>query len=722
MDFDDDLLHALGEAVIITDLDGRVRVWNGEAERLYGWPAAEVMGRPIAEVVRPVPGRAPHYDDVLDEVREGERWSGELDVYRRDGSVVTVVVTDTPLIDDSGAAVGIVGVSLDVSRRRAAERMASRRADQHAAIARFGHWVLSGRRTVNELLSAAGSLCCELFGVELVQFWLSDGERRLVLRGGAGCAADVDRSWQPAGGTVARVLDAEVGAALVIADGADERFTAAGEPPLAAGVRSVAAAPLVGPDGAVGVVTVCSPDAGHFDGIDSDVLRSAANAVSAAIVAARHRTDVERQALTDPLTRLPNRILFADRLRLALRRIERSRHRVGVLYCDVDHFKAVNDTWGHRVGDDLLVAVADRLAGVVRPSDTVARLGGDEFGVLCEDIDDDAALLALAHRISEVVGHQPVDVGPRLALTVSVGGALSAPGQGVAADLLSGADTAMYRAKQAGPGNVELLDPGALTERHARLELGAELAGVLGTGALRLAYLPVVGLSTTVVGVEALLRWDHPTRGVLHPLEFLGAAADGGLMPRVGDVVVRTALEHLAGWQTGHDGVPDHLALNLSAAEVIDTDLLELVARSWRPDGGPALWVEMTEASIVADRRRVVPQLRRLAEMGVHVAIDDYGVGGSSLVDLAELRADVVKIDPSLVSGAAGPGLAAPAVVGALVSAAHALGVATVAEGVETVEQAEALADLGCGFGQGRRWGEPLAAHEVVDWVCRHRE
>jgi diguanylate cyclase (GGDEF)-like protein/PAS domain S-box-containing protein len=425
------------------------------------------------------------------------------------------------------------------------------------------------------------------------------------------------------------------------------------------------------------------------------------------------------QALHDSLSGLPNRLLLHDRLQQAVRAAKRDETPASLLLMDLDHFKEVNDTLGHAAGDRLLVEVARRLTGAIRPGDTVARLGGDEFAVVLPGADADAARIA-ARRIQNAV-ERPLkltDHGIDVDVRASIGIAVS-PEHGREPDqLLQRADVAMYVAKRAGGGQA-LYTPEQDQHSPEKLAVVGELRHALEENKLLLCYQPQVTLRTAgLVGVEALVRWPDQHRGMVSPDRFVRLAEQSGLIRRLTRFVLETALEQCRHWQrAGH-----HLAVsvNLSMRDLHDERLTETIVRLLEHYAvePTRLRLEITESVLMADPRRVIDVLRALRSTGVEAAIDDFGTGYSSLAYLADLPVNSLKIDRSFVRGLLA-GERRAAIVKATVELAHALGLKVVAEGVEDAPTWNALLELGCDAAQGYFVAQPMEAHELDAWLDR---
>jgi diguanylate cyclase (GGDEF)-like protein len=422
----------------------------------------------------------------------------------------------------------------------------------------------------------------------------------------------------------------------------------------------------------------------------------------------------EEGAFRDALTRLPNRALFQDRVTHALARADRRLGMLAVLFVDLDGFKDVNDSLGHAAGDQLLCRVAERLRGCVRAADTAARLGGDEFAILLEDIASEAEALRVAQRILDSL-EVPFDVlGRETKVSASVGVALNNSFDTVD-ELLRNADVAMYTVKETGKARYGVFVP----EMHAavvdRVELAHELARARDNDELRLHYQPVISFMTgELVGVEALVRWEHPTRGLLLPGEFLEMAESTGAIVPIGAWVLETACDQARRWKDRLAGHPFTVSVNLSPTQVFQEDLVEMVAGALAHSGlDPAdLVLELTEEVMVKDKERAAERLRDLTALGVGLAIDDFGTGYSSLSYLQQLPFSILKIDRTFIQAiTAGPKESLLASV--IVDLAARMGLWTVAEGVEEPDQARALYGLGCDAAQGYAFARPVPPDQI---------
>jgi diguanylate cyclase (GGDEF)-like protein/PAS domain S-box-containing protein len=424
------------------------------------------------------------------------------------------------------------------------------------------------------------------------------------------------------------------------------------------------------------------------------------------------------QAFHDSLTGLANRQLFGDRLAHALQRRPGIAQPLIVLFCDLDDFKNVNDSLGHGAGDQVLEEVGRRILGAVRAGDTAARLGGDEFAILMEATElAEAEQLAL--RLVQLVAEPIVVEGQTIPVTASVGLAQAVPGEITSEEALRNADVAMYRAKDQGKSTVAAYDSQLHAEALDRLELRADLQRALRHDELVLHYQPTVELETgKITGFEALVRWRHPTRGLLSPFFFVPMAEETGLIVPLGTWVLLEACRTAALLQS--DWRKPTMAVNISSQQLDRPDFVELVNRALAESGLPAhrLTLEITESVVLQDLDDVIPRLAELREQGCRVAIDDFGTGYSSLAYLTELPIDVLKVDKSFIDRVASDEQGAQ-VTEAIITMSHTMNLSTVAEGVEVAEQAAWLRKVHCPIGQGYYWSRPVDLDGVRELLSR---
>lgn len=429
------------------------------------------------------------------------------------------------------------------------------------------------------------------------------------------------------------------------------------------------------------------------------------------------------QAFHDPLTGLPNRALFMDRLAHALLRGSRSADQLTVLYLDFDQFKFVNDSLGHKAGDQLLVAMSRRLDNCTRSGDTVARLGGDEFAILLEDADSTAGV-ELAERISTQF-RAPFDLdGQNIVGSISVGIACKESPEDTAEDLVRNADIAMYAAKHRAKGQFAIYDTAMHTRGLERLRTEAELRQAVERGELRVFYQPIVDLTTgNLDEVEALVRWQHPTRGLLLPGEFVPLAEESGLIVPIGLWVLKEACLQVRHWQLEHlNDRPLAVSVNLSPRMLQHATLVDEVAQVLADTGldPSSLRLEITEGMLMQDGAAAARVMEQLKALGVRLAMDDFGTGYSSLASLQSFPFDILKIDQSFVRGL-GRGAEGVAIVQAIIDLATSLNLTVIGEGIETAEQLQLLQTLGSDRGQGYFFSYPRSAADMGEYIVQQQ-
>ena len=658
------------DVVAVIDAAAAIKWVTPNSERLLGWTPEEVVGRNGLELVHP--------DDVelmLDELAAFSDHRGVpnptvIKMLHKDGSWHHVELVGTDLLDNPD----IEGIALNL--RGADERMAVE-ADLHRRTDIFELTsdlvgIVTEEGTVVYLNAAAKAF----FGIE-----------------------DIDHSSKDALGET-------------FTEASRGRLALEVGPALAEGATWSGELELRRADGVV--VPMLTQMLAHRDG--EGTIRYISGVYRDISERKAFESRLEHEATHDPLTGLPNRSLLLDRLEQALARGRRRRHSVGVLFCDLDHFKLVNDSLGHSVGDRLLVEIARRLESQLRPGDTVARFGGDEFIILCEDLDAPADAAVIAERVDDAVrtsfsiGTDEVHVG------ISIGIAVATAGIGEAEELIRDADAAMYGAKARGRGRHQLFEAGMWEQAVDRFDLVNALRGAVERGEFELHYQPIVDLrDDRIGGVEALLRWHHPQRGLLRPDDFIAVAEETGAIIPIGAWVVGEACRRLEILNRDRDGIPLTMSVNLSARQLGQPDLADRLADAITTCAlDPALLdLEITESVLMDDVEHSRLTLERLRALGVRISVDDFGTGYSSLSYLRRFPVNQLKVDRAFVDGLA----VEPenrAIVAAIVNLAHTLGMVATAEGVETAEQRAILEELGCDRAQGFLLAEPCAADELT--------
>jgi diguanylate cyclase (GGDEF)-like protein len=451
-----------------------------------------------------------------------------------------------------------------------------------------------------------------------------------------------------------------------------------------------------------------------------------ADVAAAYLLNAKAREDLEHYAkssreasLHDPLTGLPNRTLMSERLEHAILRARRSQKTTALFFVDLNRFKEVNDTYGHGIGDDLLILVAQRLAGVIRPSDTIARMSGDEFVILCEELDDPSHADAVPQRIHSALEAPFVVGGHELSMTASIGSAIDAYGTDLPAELLRDADRAMYMTKRIGPGGYATNGSGA--NEDALAGLSEALLGAADRGELSLDYQPIVDTRNgRLTGAEALLRWNHPELGPVPPLQLIPLAERSGQIIELGHWVLQQAWSERQRWKDAPSrrlGV----SVNVSVQQLLAGGFADMVATVLLAGSGDPQWLtlEVTEGVFVADNARAAVVLKTLKDMGVQLALDDFGTGYSSLGHLLSYPVDIVKVDRTFVAKL-GHDEASDATVTALIELGHNLGMTVVSEGVENAGQHEVLTRLASESCQGYYFARPMSSDNLESLIRTH--
>jgi diguanylate cyclase (GGDEF)-like protein/PAS domain S-box-containing protein len=646
----------------------------------------------------------------------------EYRMLHRDGHVVWIR-DDAALHRDGAGRVRWHGVLSDITAQKRAEAELERRAAQQAAVARLGERALE-RVDISALIQQACTSATELLDAELASVAeLSPDGSTFRLRAGAGwppgyigVATLIAGPKSHAGYTIA------TGAPVVVTDWAtEERFSESRA--LEVGARSGISVAIEGIAQPFGVFAVHSNSPREYSAGDVDFVQSIANVLADALARQATEDEIRHRALHDSLTGLPNRILFLDRLEQALARLRRGNSMAAVMFLDLDRFKHVNDSLGHHAGDEILTAVAPRLKQALRATDTVARFGGDEFGILLEDIGSEVAATQAAERIAAVFARPFVLGTAEHFVTASVGIALAHGGER-ADELVRDADTAMYRAKEGGRARYELFDDDLRARAVSRLRMETELRRALERRELRLEYQPVVSLrDDAIVGVEALLRWQHPDRGLIPPAEFIPIAEETGLIEPIGSRVLEEACRQAAEWHAAMpDRAPVGISVNMSAVQIANATLPDTVAMALRAaDLDPStLSLEITESVLLGETGRLAETLASLRNLGVRLVLDDFGTGYSSLGYLTRLPLDALKVDRAFVDGL-GRDPQDTSITEAIVAMARALSLPVTCEGVETEVQLGELRRMGCDLVQGFYFSRPVGARAIKSMLLRGR-
>jgi diguanylate cyclase (GGDEF)-like protein/PAS domain S-box-containing protein len=640
--------------------------------------------------------------------------AAEYRLQHRDGRVVWVR-DDALLVEDEDGEIRWHGVMSEITEQKEAEAELERRAAQQAAVARLGEHALEGAST-SDLMQEAVRAASELLDVQIAAvIELLPGGEQFEFRASLGMP-DTTGVTVPAGAASQAGYTIQTRGPVTVSDwDTEERFSRS---PILCdlGARSGLTVAIEGRQAPFGVLGLHSVVSREFHAGDIDFAQAIANVLGDAFERQLTDDDIRYRALHDELTGLPNRLLFMDRLGQALERLRRHQSLTAILFLDLDRFNLVNDSLGHEVGNELLAATAPRIRRAVRSSDTVARFGGDEFGILLDEIASEQDAIDMAQRIASVFTRPFVLEGNEHFVTTSIGIALAEGGE-LAEDVVRDADAAMNRAKERGRARYELFDEGLRGRALSRLRVENDLRRALDRNELTLDYQPLVSLRDfSIVGVEALIRWEHPERGRIPPADFIPVAEENGLIEPIGRWVLEHACRQAARWYRDRpDSAPLAMAVNLSAVQVANRGLAETVSGALRGAGlDPAcLSLEITESVMLADADGLTEALAALKAIGVRLVLDDFGTGYSSLSYLTRLPLDVLKVDRSFIDGL-GTEPRDTAITEAIVAMSHALSLRVVGEGAETGLQVAELNRLGCDYVQGYHFSRPVPAAAIT--------
>jgi len=694
------------DMVSIYDDIGNFAFASPSHERVLGYTPAELVGTSPVDLLHPDDREGVAHAFAEQLLVTGESSPIEHRIRRRDGSWVWVESVAINLGQDP-AVHGILVNARDVTDRRRAERIAAAQAGILELVARG---------------AALDGVLADI--IEMVEHWIPESVAAIILVDEVGgvvyvaAAPNLPEDARAAiSGFPASVVDEMYPDDVVITEvRVNPLHPVTGEVLLAHGFRAWWAGAINDAEAGarLGAVVVLRRDDTRPTPSERTLLASAANLAAIAIARDRAQALLAHQATHDTLTGLPNRQLALDRLR----RIEVQPRQGGpltaVLFLDIDRFKVLNDSVGHDAGDRLLVELGNRLREALRPSDLVARFGGDEFVMVCEQIGTEVDAYTLANRVLEVVQAPFVLDGSEIVVTASVG--IAMVGDESPEAVLRDADAAMYLAKDRGRARVEVFDDDLRARVVARLDIERDLRKAVDDGAFVLHYQPVVSLlQDTLAGFESLLRWPHPTHGLLPPAAFLEIAEETGLIRPIGMWARAEACRQAVAWGAAHpEWGPLVMGVNLSPLELRDRDLAAGIEETVRASGlSPEFLVfEVTERLILDDPRLARALLDRLSSLGVQLALDDFGTGSAPLAHLRELPLQAIKIDRSLVSGL-GRDAFDESLVEAVIELTRRLDLFSVAEGVETVEQEQRLRAAGCMLAQGHLFAAPMSVDDV---------
>ena len=708
-------------AILYTAEAGEHGSWHyvsPQIETILGFTPLEWCADPELWAERLHPDDRARVLEVESRMVGGQQSPGaaEYRLRHRDGHIVWVRDDALLLFDEDGEQ-RWHGVMSDITDQKEAEAELERRAAQQSAVARLGEHALEGAST-SDVMQEAIAAVVALVDVDIagVLEFMPDAEV-FEFRAAHGLpAGTANRARLAAGKRSQAGFTLMTGAPVVVDDWEHEQRFSRSTVLTTVGARSGLTVMIEGRGAPFGVLGLHSTHTRTFSSGDVDFVQSLANVLGDAFDRQITDDDIRHKALHDLLTGLPNRLLFLDRLEHALERLRRHKSLSAILVLDLDRFKLVNDSMGHKIGDELLAAAAPRLKQAVRGSDTVARFGGDEFAILLEEIDGEHDAIDMAQRIAAIFTRPFVLEGNEHFVTTSIGIALAEGGE-LAEDLIRDADSAMNRAKERGRARYELFDEGMRGRAISRLRVENDLRRALEREEFTLDYQPVVSLpDRSIVSVEALIRWEHPQRGRVAPADFIPVAEENGLIEPIGRWVLDHACRQCARWYRDRpDSPPISIAVNLSAVQVASCGLPESVASALRGSGlDPSLLtLEITESVLLADAEGLSETLEELKAIGVRIVLDDFGTGYSSLAYLTRLPLDALKVDRSFIDGL-GIEPEDTAITEAIVAMSHALSLQVVGEGAETERQVAELARVGCDLVQGFYFSPPVPAAEIT--------
>ncbi len=705
------LITASPLAIVVQDEHGVIQRWNQAAERIFGWTEREAIGQKMLAVPA---DKQDEGTGFRESILRGEQLADvEAVRKRKDGKLITVSLSAAPLRDASGAANGIVLMVADISERKRAE---IRQNLQNAVTV-----LLAEANSVEEVIPRVIQTLCEGLG------WVA-GARRVVAKEDGLMrhtenwgipAPEIEQFLQisaartDGGGENAGLLRRvwASGGPIWLPDIAQEATFVRGAAALAAGLHSAFAFPIMVSGEFYGVIELFGREVRARDEEVVAIATGIGSQIGQFIARKEAEAHLTFIANYDTLTGLHNRAMFNQRLTQALARAQRLAKMAAVLFIDLDRFKLINDTLGHDAGDRLLKQIAERLRECLREGDTIGRQGGDEFVVLVEDVTEPNQVTGVAQKMLETVAQPYLIAGQEFHVTASIGISIFPEDGRDQQVLLKNADIAMYRAKEKGKNNYQFYSAQMNLHSFERLALETSLRRAVERNEFLLHYQPKVDMrSGRITGVEALVRWQHPDRGMVPPAQFIPLAEETGLIVQIGEWVLRTACSDARGWRD--QGLPEiSVAVNLSARQFAREDLASSILNVVHEAGFDprSLELEITESTVMQSADRAASVLRQLKDVGVRVAIDDFGTGYSSLGYLKQFPIDSVKVDRSFIRDIPDD-KDDVAITCAVIAMAQSLRLKVVAEGVETAEQYAFLREQGCDEIQGYYFSQPVDA------------
>ncbi|MEO7557979.1 MAG: EAL domain-containing protein [Gammaproteobacteria bacterium] len=673
------ILETIQGAVLVVDLLGGIRVVNRAACTMLGYRKSELLGQSLTMITE-----APFDARILPQrvLREGAVHDQEMPWRRKNNGHIDVTVAATAVADRDNFPVGIVYVAFDITERKRAEEAEAREERYALAVrgARDGLW--DWNLKTNEVFFSERWKSMLGCGEDEIGMSPDDWFKRIH-------AEEVER--------VRMEIDVHLGGHT---------------PHYESEYR------MLHKDGTYRWILCRGVAVRDGEGRASRIAGSQTDVTERKLTTEQ----LAHQALYDPLTNLPNRALFADILKRALARAKRDEnYTFGVLFLDLDRFKVINDSLGHLIGDQLLINISRRLESCLRPTDTVARFGGDEFTLLLDDIPNAEEAMLLAHRLQDQIVLPFNFKGHEIYTTASIGIALNTPDYHLPEEMLRDADTAMYRAKSLGKARSEIFNDHMHAAAIGLWQMEADLRRALERGEFRIHYQPIVSLvSGKITGAEALLRWQHPQRELIYPVDFIPLAEETGLIKSIGYWLLRMACTQNMIWRKA--GYSLRMAVNVSTAQFQDHTLLELVRTVLTDTGMPAqsLELEITESIAMSNAEFGMITLNALSDMGVHISIDDFGTGYSSLAYLKRFPINNLKIDQSFLKDVANDNDNG-ALTRAIITMGHSLKLNVIAEGVETEEQLAFLLAQGCDEMQGYFFSRPVPAETFTGLLLQEQ-
>ncbi len=691
---------------------------NSQYAKFFGFSKAGILGKHMAEVIGQdsFDGILPYLHRVLD----GHAVCYEAERRSWQGVKRQMQVSFAPDIDASGRVKGSYALVIDITPSKIAENAIRTHALQQEAIAVYGQFALESR-DIDSLVSNAAAMVTSGLDIDHSGvFRFIHGHQDMTLIAGVGWSDGVVGSTTISASAGTSIRAALIsGNPIVVPD-----IHASGHPMFSSSVRpdcpsSSLEVAIPTSDGPFGILGAYRRDMRGFNKEDSNFLKAIATALGTAIGRQRVEERLSHVAQFDGITGLPNRTLFHDRLVQAMARARRRKSALALIFLDLDGFKEINDTLGHKAGDRLLRAVGARLKHSLREGDTVARLGGDEFTVILEDLHDRDEATSVAHKVLGALAKPLALEKQQFAVTASAGLTVYPEDSRNIETLLKNADTAMYYAKDKGKNNLQSYTPQMTTLKRERVTLENQLRRALEGNELFLHYQPQIDLQRGgIVGVEALARWQHPELGVVPPGRFIPLAEKTGLIVPIGRWALGTACAQGIAWQ--ERAPPLRIGVNVSARQ-FRGDLFQTVSAALTASGLEPQWLELelTESLLMEDPETARATLLKLKGLGVNIAIDDFGSGYSSLSYLRHFPIDRLKIDQTFIRDlTTSPDDAA--IARAIIALGHNMNIRVVAEGVETVEQLAFLRDNGCDVIQGYFFSEPVSADDCLEIMMRH--